>query len=196
MVDFVLLSILLIAGALGTISFKRGIYSAMSLVGTLLTLAMMYVTLHAEFLATMQVLLYAGAIMVMFLMVIMLFNESQVSGEDPLPWVQPVAIAGGLVLAAALAFSMFQFKAPKNLEAATAALGGGKPGAIGETLFTKFLLPFEIVSILLLIALVGAVSLVRRQPAHNEALETTSEHATDNAYADELPSSNPAKVVA
>ena len=63
---------------------------------------------------------------------------------------------------------MFQFKAPKNLETATAALQDGKPGIIGEVLFTKFLLPFEVVSILLLIALVGAVSLVRRQPVHKE----------------------------
>ena len=101
-----------------------------------------------------------------------------------------------LVLAAALAFTAFQFKAPKNLETATAALQGGTPGAIGETLFTKFLLPFEAVSILLLIAAIGAVSLVHRQPSHNEALETTSELATDNAYSDEISSSNPAKVVA
>jgi NADH-quinone oxidoreductase subunit J len=196
MVVFVILAVLAIAGALGTITFKSGIYSALSLVGTLLTLAMMYVTLHAQFLASVQVMVYAGAIMVLFLFVIMLLSESQMSGADPLPWVQPVAIAGGLVLAGALAFTAFQFKAPKNLETATAALQGGTPGVIGETLFTKFLLPFEAVSILLLIAVVGAVSLVHRQPAHNEALETPLEHATDNAYADEVSSSNPAKVVA
>jgi NADH-quinone oxidoreductase subunit J len=196
MVLFVILSILTIALAIGTISFKSGIYSALSLVGTLLTMAMIYVTLSAQFLAIVQVMVYAGAIMVLFLFVIMLLNESQMSGADPLPWVQPVAIAGGIVMAGALAFTAFQFKAPKNLETATAALQGGTPGAIGETLFTKFLLPFEAVSILLLIAVVGAVSLVHRQPVHNEALETTSEHATDNAYADEISSSNPAKVVA
>jgi NADH-quinone oxidoreductase subunit J len=196
MVVFVILAVLAIAGALGTITFKSGIYSALSLVGTLLTLAMMYVTLHAQFLASVQVMVYAGAIMVLFLFVIMLLNESQMSGADPLPWVQPVAIAGGIVMAVALAFTAFQFKAPKNLETATAALQGGTPGAIGETLFTKFLLPFEAVSILLLIAAIGAVSLVHRQPAHNESLETTSELATDGAYADEISSSNPAKVVA
>jgi NADH-quinone oxidoreductase subunit J len=194
MVVFVILAVLAIAGALGTITFKSGIYSALSLVGTLLTLAMMYVTLHAQFLASVQVMVYAGAIMVLFLFVIMLLNESQMSGADPLPWVQPVAIAGGIVMAVALAFTAFQFKAPKNLETATAALQGGTPGAIGETLFTKFLLPFEAVSILLLIAAIGAVSLVHRQPAHNESLETTSELATDGAYADEISSSNPAKV--
>ncbi len=196
MVIFVILAVLAIAGAIGTITFKSGIYSALSLVGTLLTLAMMYVTLHAQFLASVQVMVYAGAIMVLFLFVIMLLNESQMSDADPLPWVQPVAIAGGLVLAGALAFTAFQFKAPKNLETATAALQGGTPGAIGEVLFTKFLLPFEVVSILLLIAAIGAVSLVHRQPAHNEELETPTEHATDNAYADEISSVNPAKVVA
>jgi NADH-quinone oxidoreductase subunit J len=195
MVIFVILAILVIAGAIGTITFKSGMYSALSLVGTLLTLAMVYVTLNAQFLAIVQVMVYAGAIMVLFLFVIMLLNETQMAGEDPLPWVQPVAIAGGLVLAGALAFAAFQFKAPKNLETAAAALQGGTPGAIGETLFTKFLLPFEAVSILLLIAAIGAVSLVHRQPAHDENLEATSEHATDNAYADEI-SSSAAKVVA
>jgi NADH-quinone oxidoreductase subunit J len=196
MVIFVILAILTIAGAIGTVSFKSGMYSSLSLVGTLLTMAMIYVTLEAQFLAVVQVMVYAGAIMVLFLFVIMLLNESQVSGADPLPWVQPVAIAGGMVMAAALAFTAFQFKAPKHLETASAALQGGTPGVIGETLFTKFLLPFEAVSILLLIAAIGAVSLVHRQPAHNESLETTAEHATDGAYADELPSSNAAKVVA
>ena len=196
MVVFIVLSILAIAGAIGTITFKSGIYSALSLVGTLLTLAMMYVTLHAQFLASVQVMVYAGAIMVLFLFVIMLLNETQMANEDPLPWVQPVAIAGGIVLAGALAFAAFQFKAPKNLEVATAALQGGTPAAIGETLFTKFLLQFEAVSILLLIAAVGAVSLVHREPVHDENLETTFELATDNAYADEISSSNAAKVVA
>ena len=164
-VIFVILVLLAIAGALGTITFKNGIYAALSLVGTLLTLAGLYVTLDAQFLASVQVIVYAGAIMVLFLFVIMLLNAAQPeTREDPLPWVAPVAIASGIVLAGAFVFAAFQFKAPKPLEEAAKALQGGTPGPVGEVLFTKFLLPFEAVSILLLIAIVGAVALVRREP--------------------------------
>ena len=164
-VIFVILVLLAIAGALGTVTFKNGIYAALSLVGTLLSLAGLYVTLDAQFLASVQVIVYAGAIMVLFLFVIMLLNAAQPeTREDPLTWVAPVAIASGLVIAAAFVYTAFQFKAPKPLEQASAALQGGTPGPVGEVLFTRFLLPFEAVSILLLIAIVGAVALVRREP--------------------------------
>lgn len=168
-----LLSLLAIMGALGTVTLKNSIYAALSLVGTLLTLACLYVTLDAQFLASVQVIVYAGAIMVLFLFVIMLLNAAQAeTREDPMPWVTPVAIASGIVLAGAFAFTAFRFQAPKPLEEAAKALQGGTPGPIGEVLFTKFLLPFEAVSILLLIAIVGSVALVRREPGVLPADET------------------------
>jgi NADH-quinone oxidoreductase subunit J len=177
-----LLSLLAIAGALGTVTLKNGIYAALSLVGTLLTLACLYVTLDAQFLASVQVIVYAGAIMVLFLFVIMLLNAAQAeTQEDPLPWVTPVAIASGIVLAGAFAFTAFRFQAPKPLAEAAKALQGGTPGPIGETLFTKFLLPFEAVSILLLIAVVGAVALVRREPGVLPADETDADNTVPHA---------------
>jgi NADH-quinone oxidoreductase subunit J len=176
---FVLLAALAIAGALGTILFKNGIYSALSLVGTLLTVAMIYVTLEAQFLASVQVIVYAGAIMVLFLFVIMLLNAAQAeASEDPIPLVTSLAVVGGLIVAGVLGYAAFQFKAPKPLETAAQVLQGGTPGPIGETLFTKFLLPFEAVSILLLIAVVGAVALVRRDAPEARVLETPFEAAT------------------
>ena len=179
MIVFVLLAALAIAGALGTILFKNGIYSALSLVGTLLTVAMIYVTLEAQFLASVQVIVYAGAIMVLFLFVIMLLNAAQAEASvDPIPWVTSFAVVGGLVVAGVLGYAAFQFKAPKPLETAAQVLQGGMPGPIGETLFTKFLLPFEAVSILLLIAVVGAVALVRRDAPETRVLETPFEAAT------------------
>jgi NADH-quinone oxidoreductase subunit J len=174
---FILLAALSIVGALGTILLKNGIYSALSLVGTLLSVAMIYVTLEAQFLASVQVIVYAGAIMVLFLFVIMLLNAAQAeASDDPLPWVSSFAMVGGLIVAGVLGYAAFTFKAPKPLEEAAKALQSGTPGPVGEVLFTKFLLPFETVSILLLIAVVGAVALVRRDaPAHDLALETYDE---------------------
>jgi NADH-quinone oxidoreductase subunit J len=171
---FVLLALLAIAGGLGTITFKNAIYSALSLVGTMLSLAMMYFTMDAQFLSAVQVIVYAGAIMVLFLFVIMLLNAALTeTRSDPIPWVLPTGIIGGLVLAGVLSFVAFSYKAPKPLEAAVKNLEGGTPGPVGEVLFTKFLLPFESVSILLLIAVVGSVALVRRDLDAKAELENT-----------------------
>ncbi len=179
MIVFVLLALLSIVGALGVVLWKNAIYSALSLVGTLLALACLFVTLEAQFLASVQVIVYAGAIMVLFLFVIMLLNAQYPSDElDPLEWVAPAAIAGGVVLAGAIGYTAFLYKAPKVLETAAKALQGGAPGPIGETLFTKFLLPFEAVSLLLIIAVVGAVALVKPEPEGKQTRETLEERAT------------------
>lgn len=159
------LAALLIAGGLATISLRNAVHASLALVGTLLTLALLFVTLSAHFLAAVQVIVYAGAIMVLFLFVIMMLNAAHPENEpDPIAWVRPVALAGGSVLAVSLVVSALSFRAPLPLPAAESALRGGAPGPIGEVLFTRFLLPFEAVSILLLVAVVGAVSLVRRDP--------------------------------
>ena len=177
---FVLLALLAIAGGLGTITFKNAIYSALSLVGTMLSLAMMYFTMDAQFLSAVQVIVYAGAIMVLFLFVIMLLNAALTeTRSDPIPWVLPTGIIGGVVLAGVLSFVAFSYKAPKPLEGAVAKLEGGAPGPVGEVLFTKFLLPFESVSILLLIAVVGSVALVRRDIDAKAELENTLESMSD-----------------
>ena len=163
---FALLALLLTAGAAGTVTFRNAVHASLSLVGTLLTLALLYVTLSAQFLAAVQVIVYAGAIMVLFLFVIMLLDAAHpVTADDPVPWVRAVATAGSLVLAAGLTYTAFRFSAPRPLAEGEALLRGGTPGPVGEVLFTRFLLPFEAVSILLLVAVIGAVALVRREPA-------------------------------
>ena len=129
MIVFILLAVLSIVGALGTILLKNGIYSALSLVGTLLSVAMIYVTLEAQFLASVQVIVYAGAIMVLFLFVIMLLNAALAeASDDPLPWVSSFAIVGGLIVAGVLGYAAFTFKAPKPLEEAAKVLQGGDAG--------------------------------------------------------------------
>jgi NADH-quinone oxidoreductase subunit J len=164
--SFFLLAFVMTAGALGVILLRQPVHAALSLVGTLLTLAVTYVTLQAHFLAAIQVIVYAGAIMVLFLFVIMLLNAQGDERAERLRWLQPAAYLVGLVAAGGLIASVVAGSRPLP-DAATisAALQGGGAGAIGETLFNQFVLAFQLVGVLLLTGIVGAVSLVERRSA-------------------------------
>ena len=139
---------------------KNPISSAMALVATFFFLAGIYVLLWAHTVAVLQVLVYAGAIMVLFLFVIMLLNlgESTSSG----PQLTLSRIVGGAAAAGLLVvLVMTIWRMPVRAEAFTGqqavASGFGTLAVIGQTIFTKWLLPFEAVSILLLVGMVGAV---------------------------------------
>lgn len=168
---FILIAVLIITGALVTVIASNAVHAALGLVSTLVALAMMYVTLDAHFLAVTQVIVYAGAIMVLFLFVIMLLDATRpITAPNRIPFVNEVAALGGALLAGALGLLAITWRAPKPLEQAAAQLQGGSPLAIGETLLTRFVLPFEAVSILLLVAVVGSVILVRRPAVQEEPL--------------------------
>lgn len=153
-----------LGGALGVILSKNPVHAALSLVATLFGVAVLFVALEAEFLAAVQVIVYAGAIVVMFLFVIMLLGVDRTEDieVDPLGGQRIAGIVAGVLLFAGLA--------------AIILVGSvsGAPGANGEittdvpnieqlarVLFTDYLWAFEITSILLIIAVVGAVSLAR-----------------------------------
>ena len=160
---FYVLGALAIIGALLTIASRNAVHASLGLVGTLLCVAGLFATLDAAFLAATQVIVYAGAIMVLFLFVIMLLNANQpISSRDPIPYVRELAGIGGVVLAGALVLLAFTYRDPHPLAQSAQALRGGSAQAVGETLLTRFLLPFEVVSVLLLVAVVGAVALVQR----------------------------------
>lgn len=172
----------MIVGAVGVITLKQPVHAALSLVGTLLTLATIYVGLEAHFLASIQVIVYAGAIMVLFLFVIMLLNVQQDPGLGAFTWLRPLAymLAGvvGIALIAAVT------SAPRALPDAAiiqSTLDGGSPDAIGTALFSEFVLAFQLVGVLLLTGIIGAVSLVERKasqvadasaPQQEQVLET------------------------
>ncbi|GAA4020406.1 NADH-quinone oxidoreductase subunit J [Deinococcus rubellus] len=163
MLTFLVLAVLTLVGGIITISARNAVHASLGLVGTLLTVAGIYATLNASFLAATQVIVYAGAVMVLFLFVIMLLDANRpVEEANPLPFIAPLAGVGGAVLAGAFAILAFTYKAPQPLAESSAALLNGAPGPVGETLLTRFLLPFEAVSILLLVAVVGSVALVQR----------------------------------
>lgn len=165
MAGFALLAAIMIVGALGVVLLRQPVHAALSLVGTLLTLAVVYITLQAHFLAAIQVIVYAGAIMVLFLFVIMLLNvQRQVGPRRSLPGLRWAAYAAGVALAAAVGVVAFWDGRPAPDAAVVAAnLQGGGAGLIADVLFGDLLLAFHLVGVLLLTGVVGAVALVQRR---------------------------------
>lgn len=154
------LALVAIASALGMLFSKNAIYSALYLIVNFITVAIFYLLLNAAFIALTQITVYAGAIMVLFLFVIMLLGAEQLPGSQPLPWQRPLAIILGVILVVEAAFILLR-GGPAAQGAAQLPETFGTPQAIGETLFGPYLLPFEVVSVLLLAAMVGAVVLSR-----------------------------------
>ena len=155
---FILFSGLGIGCALAVVVQRNPLYSAISLVGVFISLACLYVMLAAPFIAAVQVIVYAGAIMVLVVFVIMLLNvEQEERGRNRLKFLLPTAVVLAAVLIAEVAFILFSVGNP------TPAVSNiGLTSSIGTQLFTRYLLPFEITSILLLMAIVGAMTLARR----------------------------------
>jgi NADH-quinone oxidoreductase subunit J len=170
MLTFFLLALIMTVGAVGVITLHQPVHAALALVGTLLTLAITYVTLQAHFLAAIQVIVYAGAIMVLFLFVIMLLN---VQGDTTPPrgfrWLKPAAYFTAAFAAAGIISTITAEPRPlPELATITAALRGGGAGPIGEALFVEFMFAFQLVGVLLLTGIIGAVALVQRKALANQ----------------------------
>lgn len=157
---FFLFAGLSIACAISLVYHKNPLYSAISLVGVLVSLACIYLTLAAPFIAIVQILVYAGAIMVLVVFVIMLLNLEE---DKPLNSLRYLYAVGGVLGLTLLAQTFFIFyavkKAPNTPVENTDA---GLTMSIGEAMYTEYLLPVEIVGVLLLMAIVGAVVMSRR----------------------------------
>ena len=157
---FIILAGVAVCSALAMLFSRNAIYAALFLILNFVAVAMFYVILDAPFIAISQVTVYAGAIMVLFLFVIMLLGAEQTGRTPSRWWYQPVALFLGVVLLIETAVIIFsqtgKLPAPVDVPATF-----GTPLAIGQELFTNYLLPFEATSILLLTALVGAIVLTR-----------------------------------
>lgn len=150
-----------IACAISMVYHKNPLYSAISLVGVFLSLSCIYVTLAAPFIAVVQVLIYAGAIMVLVVFVIMLLNLEEDRPLNRLRYLYAVGGALGLILLAQTFFIFYAvLRAPQH-EIDTGETVG-KTMSIGQGMYTEYLLPVEIVGVLLLMAIVGGVVLARR----------------------------------
>ena len=140
---------------------KNPLYSAISLVGVFLSLSCIYVTLAAPFIAAVQVLIYAGAIMVLVVFVIMLLNLEDDKPLNRLRYLYAVGGGLGLILLAQTFFIFYAVMRAPQHEVNTGETVG-KTMSIGQGMYTEYLLPVEIVGVLLLMAIVGGVVLARR----------------------------------
>jgi NADH:ubiquinone oxidoreductase subunit 6 (subunit J) len=163
-VIFFIAAIGAIAGAIGVVALRNPFYSVLALVGHLLSLAALFLLLRAEFIAAAQVVVYAGAVMVLYLFVVSYIGGGMqpiTPGGAQLRTVAAIFV-GALFVELSIAVLGSGLKALDG-EGAPYASGFGEPAAIGEALLTKFLFPFEVASLLLLVAAVGAVVLARRR---------------------------------
>jgi NADH-quinone oxidoreductase subunit J len=164
LIFFLILSLIAIATALGMLLSRNAIYSALFLVLNFVAVAVFYLLLGAPFIAMAQVTVYAGAIMVLFLFVIMLLGAESISGE--FNWRKAIAPGAIAVILAIEATFIFLTRArpigdvalpDESINTVT------NLQALGEALFTDYLLPFEVTSILLLVAMLGAIVLIRKE---------------------------------
>ncbi|HVF30363.1 MAG TPA: NADH-quinone oxidoreductase subunit J [Pyrinomonadaceae bacterium] len=152
---------LAIACGISMVYHKNPLYSAISLVGVFLSLSCIYVTLAAPFIAAVQVLIYAGAIMVLVVFVIMLLNLDEDKPLTRLKYLYAVGAGLGLILLAQTFFIFYAvMRAPQH--AINSDETAGKTLSIGQGMYTEYLLPVEIVGVLLLMAIIGGVVMARR----------------------------------
>ena len=172
-----------IACAISMVYHKNPLYSAISLVGVFIALSCIYVTLAAPFIAAVQILIYAGAIMVLVVFVIMLLNLDDDTGRNRLGYLYALGGGLGVILLAQTMFIFYAVMRAPNV-AADQSMSAGKTLTIGRAMYSEYLLPVEIVGVLLLMAIIGAVILARRlaQPQ----LELVVEHELEERHEEDL----------
>lgn len=160
---FFLLAVCAIAAALGMLLSRNPVHSALWLVANLVCVAFLYLTLNAEFIGIVQILVYAGAIMVLFLFVIMLLNLAEMPRVANFDRRRTVGVLAGLGLVAVLTYSLAAgLSVLPRAEIGPESAANGTAARLGLELFTVYALPFEMIGILLLAATIGAVMLAKR----------------------------------
>ena len=156
---FFFFAALAVGAAINVLAQKHVLYSALSLILMLTAMSGLFILLRADFLAVIQIIVYAGAIMVLFVFVIMLLNlPADEDGADRLRWLKFIGIPLGLFFLFLVAATVWNVEAGSG----TRSSFTGSPQAIGQSLFTDYVLPFEATSLLILIALVGAVVFAKK----------------------------------
>src|ERR1039457_5696439 len=161
LVLFFIFAALCVGGAVNLLVQKHPINSALSLIVVMGSLALLYLMLGAEFIAAVQVIVYAGAVMVLFIFVIMLLNAGEEERTQRSKMARQAGAPLALILLSLLTTVIYR-QFPRNSMAQFGDFAG-QTAPIGRLLFRDFLLPFEVVSVLILIAIVGAVVLDRKE---------------------------------
>lgn len=180
----ILAVVLLVATGIAVVRLNNAVHAALALIANFIVVAATYVALEARFVAMTQIIVYAGAIVVLFLFVIMLLSAANANvGEDLLPAMPWVGLVGALGLAGVLIYAVTRFQAPAN----PGTLNGGLPQFLGPLLYdpNKWLYALLVVGFLLLVATIAAVVLV--EP---ERITRSTEHPAHAAKMGNLPSDN------
>jgi NADH-quinone oxidoreductase subunit J len=159
---FLLFAIIAVVCAINVVVQTHPISSALSLVGVMGSLAVLYLLLGAEFIAAAQLIVYAGAIMVLFIFVIMLLNAGAEANRGRSLMASLLGVPLLIALLGLLAYFV-QRLFPRGTGVHFGGFQGGTARDVGRALFTTYLLPFEITSLLILIAIIGAVVLARKE---------------------------------
>ncbi len=170
MLLFVIFGAIAIAAGLGVILSRKPVYSALFLLLNFGSLAALYIMLQAQFLAAVQVIVYAGAIVVLFLFVMMLVGGGEIrdassaatTGKREPSWTRIAALVLAGVLVAGLGYGIVTGTL-NGAHGSVEAFGQGSVQAIGQALYTTYLFPFELTSVLLLVGIIGAVVLARKE---------------------------------
>jgi NADH-quinone oxidoreductase subunit J len=158
---FLILAVVAIAAAAGMLLSRNAVHSALWLIVNLAAVAVLYIVLNAPFIAMVQITVYAGAIMVLFLFVIMLLGAERLGRPRDRSLHEPLADFLGTVLVGALGWVLFNGGAGSS--GGTAGLIDAGPAAVGLSLYESYVFPFEVTSILLLVAMIGVVVLRTRR---------------------------------
>ncbi len=157
-IAFFALAVCAIAGAVLALSLTKVVHTALAMAFTFVSLAGLYIVLEAEFVAFVQVLLYVGAITILMIFGIMM-TKHQGAEEPPRPLLEVLAAVGCISLLGILIYAIREADFP----AETASLPPDSTREIGKLLFTQMAVPFELVSVLLTVAFIGAVALAKRE---------------------------------
>jgi NADH-quinone oxidoreductase subunit J len=185
---FFLAAIGALGGAIGVVAMRNPFFSVLALIVHLFSLAVLFLLLASAFVAAAQVVVYAGAVMVLYVFVVAYVGSDQESAWEPIP--------GQRFLAPLLGAALFVELSVAVLSSSLLAIGThgphvgqgfGNPSAIGHLLLERFLIPFEASSILLLLAAVGAVVLAGRRGPSDGVAGSSSEHSAPKARSEEVP---------
>lgn len=162
---FIILALASVLSALGLLVSRSAVYAALFLVLNFACVAIFYLMLGAPFIALTQITVYAGAIMVLFLFVIMLLGAEKLPKGTALPWQRPLAIGLAAILLFEAGFLLFQrLQLSASIAQPEAQVNSMEAiRSLGLTLFSDYLLPFEVTSILLLVAMIGAIVLTKQE---------------------------------
>ncbi len=163
---FYFFGVCVILGALGAISFRNPIYCGLSLVSSFVSLGAIYILMNAEFIAMVQILIYAGAIMVLFLFIIMLLRIQPKTEKITFKWykIGGMVLVGFFMVQAMGIIMVAKWSDQRDIYSVQFIQEKGFVKLVGDFLYGKYLVPFEAVSLLFLISVMGAVAIAKQKP--------------------------------